>query len=181
MSLILLSTAGLVVLVGITLTILLKKLSSSAQRATLPADWEKLYAGSRYKPMQRLLDPVDYGFLASRPGDGRRMARRLRANRVAIFRGYVRCLSRDFSRVSCALRVLMVHAQMDRSSLAGLLLKQQLLFSLNMASLEVRLALHSLGWTVPSLDVRSLVDALDAMRAQLRALALTVQPAAAAA
>ena len=180
MSVILASTAGVVILLGIAFTILLRKLSPSVERAALPADWEKLYVGSRYKPMERLLDRDDYRLLAAQPGNGR-LVRRLRANRIAIFRGYARCLSRDFSRVSCALRMLMVHAQMDRSSLTGLLLKQELQFRVNMMSLEVRLALHGLGWTAPELDVSSLVDALDAMGAQLRALAATLQPAAVAA
>jgi hypothetical protein len=178
MSVILASTAGFVVLLGITFTILLKKLSPSGKAVELPGDWDKLYSASRYKPMERLLDREDYRFVSSQAVNGRGLARRLRASRIAIFRGYARCLARDFSRVSCALRVLMVHAQVDRSPLAGLLIKQQLQFNWNMMSLEVRLALHGLGWTAPELDISNLVDALDSIGAQLRALAVTVQPAA---
>jgi hypothetical protein len=131
--------------------------------------------------MERLLDPMDYRFLESQSCYSRGMARRLRANRIGIFRGYARCLARDFSRVSTALKMLMVHAPVDRSALAGLLLKQRLLFTGNMMSLEVQLMLHGLGWSAPSVDVRSLVEALDAMRTQLRVLAATAQPSASAA
>jgi hypothetical protein len=73
----------------------------------------------------------------------------------------------------------MIHAPVDRSALAGMLLKQRLMFSVAMMSLEFRLVLHSFGWSAP--DVRNLVEALDALRAQLRAIALTVQPSASAA
>ena len=128
--------------------------------------------------MERLLGAEDYRFLAAHQGCNRKMARKVRANRIQIFRGYARCLGRDFARVSSALKMLMVHARADRSSLAGLILKQQLLFTLNMSAIEFRLVLHSFGWSAPALDVRSLVESLDTMCAQLRALAVSAQPAA---
>lgn len=131
--------------------------------------------------MERLLSAEDYRFVATHRGCDRKMARKVRANRILVFRGYARCLGRDFARVSSALKMLMVHAPADRSSLAGLILKQQLLFTMNMTAIEFRLVLHSFGWSAPNVDVRSLVESLDAMCAQLRALALSVQPAASAA
>ena len=76
----------------------------------------------------------------------------------------------------------MVHASVDRSALAGLLLKQRMLFSLHMMSLEVQLMLHSFGceradrrrsqsWWKPWIRCAT----------QLRALAAVAQPAASAA
>ena len=47
------------------------------------------------------------------------MMRRFVPARVDIFRGYARCLGRDFTTVSNALKMLMVHASGDRSALAG--------------------------------------------------------------
>ena len=142
----------------------------------LPADWESIFSPARYKPMERLLDSRDYDFLGSQPGCNRRMMRRMRANRVGIFRGYARGLGRDFARVSNALKMLMVQAPVDRSSLAGLLLKQRLMFSVNMVSLEARLYLHSLGWSAPDVDVRDLLESLDALRSQLQALTTVAEP-----
>jgi hypothetical protein len=104
------------------------------------------------------------------------MGGRFRANRIAIFRGYARCLGRDFARVSSALKVLMVQASVDRSALARLMVKQRLLFNYTMMSLEVKLALHTFGWSAPTVDVRNLVSVLDAMRTQLRALAVAGEP-----
>ena len=181
MTLILLSSVGIFVFLGMAFLVLFRKLTSSNRETGLPGDLESLFAPSRYKPMERLLDPADGSFLASQPACSRGMMRRFRASRLGIFRGYARCLGRDFSKVSTALKMLMIHAPVDRSALAGLLLKQRLLFSVNMMSLQFRLVLHGFGWSAPQADIRNLVEALDAMRSQLRVLAMTVQPSASAA
>jgi hypothetical protein len=176
MNLIWMSAAGIAVLLGLAFLFLFRTIASGSRKEALPKDWENVFTSSRYRPMERLLDPVDQEFLALQPSYSRRMGRRFRANRIAIFRGYTRCLGKDFARVSDALKVFMVHASVDRSALAGLLLKQRLLFSYTMMSLEVKLALHSFGWTAPTVDVRNLVGVLDVMRAQLLALAPVAEP-----
>jgi hypothetical protein len=142
---------------------------------------DHIFLASRYKPMDRLLDPLDYRFLQSQAGHSRRIVRRLRGQRVDIFRGYVRCLARDFSRVSSALKLVMVHSSVDCSALEGLLLKQRMLFSMHMMSIEASLALYSFGLSVPTVDVQRLVDALDALRIQVQVLAAAPQPSASAA
>jgi hypothetical protein len=179
MNVILISAAGIGVLLGLAFLFLFRTVLAGRRREASPGDLESIFAPSRYKPMERLLDPADHEFLASQPSYSRRMGRRFRANRIAVFRGYARCLGKDFSRVSSALKALMIHASVDRSALAGLLLKQRLMFSYAMMSLEVKLALHSLGLSAPTVDVRELVGALDAMRAQLRALAVVAEPSVA--
>jgi hypothetical protein len=181
MNIVLLLVSSVLILLGVAFLFVLKTLISGNRNTALPADWENIFAPSRYKPMQRLLDPADSKYLAMQPACGRRLTRRFRANRVSIFRGYARCLARDFARVSHALRVVMVHAPVDRSALAALLVRQQLLFSFTMVSLEAKLTLHQLGWTSPTGDIRNLVGALDTLRIQLRALSLTAQTSAAAA
>jgi hypothetical protein len=176
MNLILMSAIGILACLGLAFLFLFKALLSGSQKEALPGDWENVFAPIQYKPMERLLDAADHEFLASQPSYSRRMGRRFRATRIAIFRGYARCLGRDFARVSGALKMLMVHASVDRSALAGLLLRQRFLFSYTMFSLEVKLTLHSFGWSAPTVDVRNLVGALDAMRSQLRALAAVAEP-----
>jgi hypothetical protein len=176
MNLIVLSATGLFVLLGIAFIALFRQLASGKGSLETTGDLENIFVPSRYKPMERLLEPADQRFLASHPGYNRGMARRFRANRVEIFRGYARCLGRDFARVSNALKVLMIHAPADRSALVGMLVKQRLMFSMNMMSLEMRLTMHSFGFSAPTVDVRSLVEALDAMCAQVRALSAVAQP-----
>ncbi len=176
MNLMWMSAAGIAVVLGFAFLFLCRTIASGSRKEALPKDWENVFTSSRYKPMERLLDPADREFLAAQPSYSRRMGRRFRANRIAVFRGYTRCLGRDFARVSDALKVFMVHASVDRSALAGLLLRQRLLFNYALMSLEVKLALHRFGWSAPTVDVRNLVGALDAMRAQLRALAPVAEP-----
>ena len=176
MNVMLVSAIGILALLGLVFSFLFKTLASGGRKEALHGDLEHIFAPSRYKPMERLLDPADHGFLASHPAYSRRMGRRFRANRIAIFRGYARCLGRDFARVSSALKMLMVQAPVDRSALAGLLLKQRLTFSYTMSLLEVKLVLHSLGWSAPTVDVRNLIGVLDAMRSQLQALAAVAEP-----
>jgi len=179
MDVILMSAAGIGVLLGLAFLCLFRTLLSGRRDGTIPGDPASVFTPSRYRPMERLLDPLDKEFLAAQPSYNRRMGRRFRANRIAAFRGYTRCLGKDFTRVSSALKALMIHAPIDRSALAGLLLKQRLMFSYAMVGLEVKLALHSIGWSAPTVEVRELIDALDAMSAQLRALSAVAVPSAA--
>jgi hypothetical protein len=181
MNLILLSATSVFVFLGIAFLVLFRKLSSGSRKPVLADNLENIFAPSRYKPMERLLEVSDSRLLELHPAYNRGMVRRFRANRIGIFRGYSRCLGRDFARVSNALKMLMIHAPVDRSALAGMLLKQRMVFSMNMMSLEFRLVLHGFGWSIPTADVRQLVQALDAMRTQLRDLSLTLQPSALAA
>ncbi|HUJ23477.1 MAG TPA: hypothetical protein VLX58_18215 [Bryobacteraceae bacterium] len=178
MSFVLLFAVVVFVFLAVAFLLLFRNLAARVRKPVVQADWENLFTPSRYKPMQRLLDRSDRVFLAGQPG-GRHMARRLRVARIGIFRGYVRCLARDFSRVSGALKIVMVQAPVDRSALAGLLLRQRFAFTLNMTLLEARLLAHSMGWSAPNLDVRSLVETLDVLGEQLRALTLAAQPSAA--
>jgi len=157
----------------------LKKLASRKALPGIGGDLENLFSVERYKPMDRLLNQADFQFLESHRAYDRRSARRFRATRIEIFRGYARCLARDFSRVTGALQILMIHAPADRSALAGMLLKQRLLFSANMTVLEFRLVFCGFGMSAPSVNLQHLVDTLDAMGAQLRALALSAQPSVA--
>ena len=179
MNLIWLASTGVFVLLGFAFVVLFRRLSSTRPKMAVTGNY--IFAASRYRPLDRLLDPLDYRFLQSQAAYSRRIVRRLRDQRIAIFRGYLRCLARDFSRASNALKFLMVHSQVDRSALAGLLLKQRMLFSMHMMSIEASLVLYSFGLSVPTVDVQRLVDALDAMRVQLQALAAPPQPSASAA
>jgi len=178
MYLIPLSTAAIFAVLVVVFVALFKKLASRKVVPGIGNDLESLFSVERYKPMDRLLSQADLQFLQSHRAYDRRSARHFRATRIDIFRGYARCLGRDFTRVTRALQILMIHAPADRSALAGMLLKQRVLFSANMTVLEFRLVLCGFGMSAPSVNVQHLVDTLDAMGAQLRALALSAQPLA---
>lgn len=146
------------------------------QRNACPnPEWIERFSTARYRPMERLLAERDFVFLAAQRGYEPAMARRLRAERRELFRGYLRSLQRDFGRICAALEVCLVHGAQDRPELAAALLRQRILFQWRVLQLQVRLALHA--WGLGAVDARALLGVLESMRLELRQLA----PAAAAA
>lgn len=135
------------------------------------------FSPERYRAMERLLDNGDKNYISSHPACTRCMERSFRKTRIAIFRGYAQLLSEDFRRICKAIRLHMITSDSDCSQLAGVVMKQQLRFSLGMAYMECRLTLYSLGWK--GIDTSTLVQSLNALRAQLEALSALAAPAAA--
>jgi hypothetical protein len=116
---------------------------------------------NRYRPMVRLLSDEDTAFIsANKP-----MLRKLRTERRQIFRGYLNCLTKDYARLLDGVRLAMVRSGVDRPDLARALAKNKILFTLALCRIEYRLLLHSAG--LGKVDVSGLVDAMDALRAQV--------------
>ena len=120
---------------------------------------------ARYRPMFRLLDESDCGFIASGFPDNTTL-RRFRAERRSLFRVYLRNLGADHSRIVGAIRNLLVESQLDRPDLAKALYRCQFMFALAMISVEFKLMLHT--WGVGTVDVRSLVAAVEGLQLQLQ-------------
>jgi hypothetical protein len=126
------------------------------------AGWGDIDAG-QYRSMERLLKAGDFAFLAAN-GYSATFIRRLRAERCSIFRGYLKSMSTDFAGLCSAIRLLAVESDRPRPDLLSSLLRAQATFTWLRIAVEWRLALHRLGWTGISIDVRPLVAALDQMR-----------------
>ncbi|HZT29760.1 MAG TPA: hypothetical protein VFA33_07755 [Bryobacteraceae bacterium] len=154
---------------GPAAVLLFRKLLSPQRSLPTSTDWIQELSAERYRPMGRLLESEDYEFLASQPGYTRAMANRLRRERRKAFRGYLRCLTRDFNRVCLAIQLLMMDSAHDRADLAAVLVKQRAMFRLGLVAVEFRLALHACGWD-RMVDVRDLVGALDVLGSELRQL-----------
>ncbi len=146
--------------------LLLRKLAGGPQTLPVTAEWIDELSVERYRPMLRLLSEDDLRFLASQPGYTSAVARRFRAQRCQIFRGYLRWLQSDFDRVCTALRLLMLHSQHDRPDLAAILLKERIAFTVGMFHIHVRLVFYRLG--VSGVDVQSVMSAFDSLRVELR-------------
>lgn len=115
-------------------------------------------ASSRpYKPMLRLLSREDLQFVASAP----ELKKDLRARRRRIFRAYLRCLSKDYSRLLGGVRWIMVNSGVDRPDLAILLSRQRRAFAVAVCRIEWMLALHAMGFDNVKVDVSGLVGAVD--------------------
>jgi hypothetical protein len=166
MDLILGLAAFVCLVVGAALAFLFRRLIAGPKSLPVSVDWINDLSIARYRPMERLLDEEDFRFLASQPGFEKRMLRRIRSERRRVFRGYLAGLSRDFSLVGAALRLMTMYSAQDRPDLAGILYKQQALFAFGMLAVQWRLLLHACG--LGTVDVRGLVRAMESMRLELR-------------
>ena len=150
------------------LMLVLHQVSVAGRRLPVTAEWIDDLSIERYRPMLRLLDSRDLEFLSAQPGFTPRMAGLLRAQRCQVFRGYLRCLSADFSRICGAMKLLMLHARRDRPDLATALVRNQVLFAAGLIVVQCRLLLFQAG--LCTVDVNGLVRIFDAMRIELRTL-----------
>ena len=175
---------SVLVLVGVTfvalvaaVAMLIRSLGSAGQCLPVTAEWIEELSIERYRPMLRLLDSNDLEFLRSQPGYSPRMESKLRAQRCQIFRGYLRCLNKDFRRVCMALKLVMAQSQQDRPDLASVLVHHQIMFTSGMLAIQARLFLYR--WGICTVDVSSLVQIFDVMRLELRTLMPSSMPAVA--
>lgn len=113
---------------------------------------------NRYKPMLRLLSDADLGFAATNP----KLRSRIRSQRREVFRGYLRCLTKDYARLLSEIRGMMVESGVDRPDLAKALARNRVLFALSLCRIELHLQLHALG--IGKVDVSGLVEALNSLR-----------------
>jgi len=120
---------------------------------------------SRYRLMERLLAGEDFLFLAAQPGYRPEIGAKLRRERRRIFRLYLRELAGDFRRLHAEARRMIANSTAEHSELVGVLMRQQLTFRFGLAAIELRLALNGLGLGL--VDVRGLVDSVEAMRLDL--------------
>ncbi len=146
------------------LQFLLKMRALRSQAAGGITAGSPLLGADRYRPMLRLLSDEDLAFVSA---DGK-LQRTLRARRRDLFRGYLRCLTRDYARLLAGIRQAMVLSGADRPDLARALAKNRALFALAICKIEYRLALHATG--IGSVDISGLVGALEALRGQVSIL-----------
>ena len=136
-------------------------------------EWIETLSVERYRPMLRLLDAQDLSFLESQPGFRRAMASRLRRQRCDIFRGYLKHLCADFQRTCAALKLVMLHSEVDRPDLASALLRSQAAFACGLVHIQLRVTLYR--WRLASVDAGELVRLFDVMRLELRTLVPAVE------
>jgi hypothetical protein len=159
------------------LAYLVRKVGSSGTGLPATSEWIDDLSLDRYRPMLRMLDGSDIAFLRSQPGFTPDMARKLRAQRLQIFRGYLRSLETDFGRICAAIKLVMMQSQNDRPELAETLLRQQLTFACSMLSVRFHLVLYSLGMC--SVEVSKLVSIFDCLRLELTTMVPATQRMAA--
>jgi hypothetical protein len=155
---------------------LLRRLSGNPARIAPDAASGGVRIEDRYRPMERLLASPDAAFLERQDGFSSDMSREFRARRRKIFRAYVRCLARDFTRIYKTLEIAIVESRQDRPDLVRLMLKQKVRFVLAMLEMELRLAIHA--WGVNRMDVERLVQSVRTLRGAWSQLSTHQEPAA---
>jgi hypothetical protein len=153
---------------AVALFLLVRKMAVESGSLPVTAEWIDELSIERYRPMMRLLDGGDIAFLRTQPGFTPSMASKLRQQRSKLFRGYLNCLTGDFSRVCSAIKLVMLHSQYDRPDLATALIRHQVMFGMGMLAVYFRLALYR--WGLCGVDVAGLVNIFDVMRLELRTL-----------
>src|SRR5690242_7577077 len=113
MSYTLIGAVLLAVLVAAAFAVLFRRLIARDKDSHADLEWSSEFSIAKYRPMERLFLEEDYDFLAAQPGFHPRIYRKLQAERRRVFRHYLRCLRRDFNRLSTAAKVLLLNAPSD--------------------------------------------------------------------
>jgi hypothetical protein len=129
---------------------------------TAAADLEVASSPERYRPMLRLLDERDFQYLAE-SGCPKEVVRKAKADRRAIFRRYLRCLVKDYSRLLAGLRMQILMSKTDRPDLLRAIAANRWFFLRSLVRIELSLALHTAG--IGKVDVSGLVQAIEGLTA----------------
>jgi hypothetical protein len=130
--------------IGAGFVVLLRKLASRPANAGSPHEWLENFSPESYAPMGRLLDERDFAFLARQPGYDAGIAKRLRAERKAVFQAYLGRLVRDFNQLVATAKLMLVFSDEDRTDFARSLWRQQVTFYFAVSVLRLRLAFYPL-------------------------------------
>jgi hypothetical protein len=113
----------------------IKLLRSAAPEPITPNEWAATFSVATYEPMQALLCEDDFAFLSRQPGFDLLLYKKLRRERLRIFRQYMNRLIADYNRLHAAARLLLASAPYDQSQMLGRLVRLRLSFSAVLARL----------------------------------------------
>lgn len=147
----------------------LARLSKRCRIEEITPDWLEHFSAAIYDPMQRLLSEEDFNFLSRQPGFDLSLYKKLRRDRLHIFRQYLNRLITDFNRLHAVARFLLARSQEDQSQLALRLVWLKFRFSAAVLRTEANYLLCYLGYR--SLPVRTLICRLEEMNSHVTAIA----------
>lgn len=165
-----------VLLCGLSLVLvspILFKLYRRCRIEEITPEWLESFSPASYYPMQGLLADEDFKFLSRQPGFDFSLYRKLRRERLHIFRQYLTRLIRDFNRLHTAARVLLAHGCEDRSDMLTRLIWLKARFSVAVVQAEVSYLFCCIGFR--SLAARAVILRLEEMSAQLNSINASAQ------
>ncbi len=145
----------------------LAKLYRRCRIEEITPEWLESFSVAAYRPMEGLLAEEDFRFLSGQPGFDLSLYRKLRRERLRIYRQYLSRLVSDFNRLHLLIRLLIARTPEDRSELVSKLIWLKIRFSLALIQAEASYILCLFG--LRSLAVRNLILQIEAMHAQLSA------------
>jgi hypothetical protein len=162
--------AGIGGALTVLLALSLRRLVSPGRIELVDPEWLNRFSVAKYRPMSRLFSDEDYRYLSKQTGYRPEIGHRLRRERIAVFQGYLRCISADFRRLEAAVSFWMANAPGDMPDAAKALLKTRLQFFMALTGAHWRVQFYRFG--LGTMDGHQLVDSLDDMRVCLRQMAL---------
>jgi hypothetical protein len=132
-------------------------------------EWLESFSSLTYRPMELLLAEEDFEFLVRQPGFETALHKKLKRERIEIFRQYLNRLIADFNRLHVYARYLITLSQVDQSHLLARLVWLRLRFSFTVLRVEASLLLSYFGFQ-PRV-VSEAIARLDEMNLYLRAIA----------
>ena len=160
------------VILGLSLVLaapVLARLFRRCEMSEITPEWLESFSVTAYYPMQGLLSDEDFRFLARQPGFDFSLYRKLRRERLLIFRQYLSRLISDFNRLHTVARVLIARGQEDRSDLMMRLFKLKIRFSLAVMQSEISYLCCRIG--IGGLIASNMIARLEEMSAELNGLA----------
>ncbi len=159
------------VVAGISIVLLapvLNSLFSSSCAGDISPEWLESFSPVTYLPMEGLLSGEDFGFLSRQPGFDLSLYRKLRHERLVIFRQYLRRMISDFNRLHATARVLVAQSSEDRSDLLMRLITLRAKFTVAVIQTEATYYCCYLGYQ--SLAARAPIACLEQMGSELKLL-----------
>lgn len=147
---------------------ILRWLCRKAALEEITPEWLDSFSIEAYYPMQGLLSDEDFLFLSRQPGFDPSLYRKLRRERLHIFRQYLIRLIVDFNRLHAFARFLLSRSDQDRSDVVSRLLQLKFQFSVAVLQAECSYMLCCLGFRF--LAARRLISALESMSLELAAV-----------
>ncbi len=157
---------------GLSLALILPVLLKLCRKCTvddITPDWLENFSPSTYYPMQGLLAEEDFNFLCRQPGFDLSLYRKLRRDRLRIFKQYFNRLILDFNRLHATARAILASSPDDCSEFVTQLIWLKIRFSVAVMRVEANYLLCLIGFR--SLAVGALIIRLEEMSSQLTSIA----------
>lgn len=147
---------------------ILLRLFKTCRVEDISPEWIESFSCASYYPMEGLLNDEDFNFLSRQPGFDLSLYRKLRRDRLNIYKQYLNRLILDFNRLHVTARCLLAQSQKDESKLVAKLAWLRICFSMAVIRAQVSYALSCLGFNCVA--AKSVIRHLEEMSYQLSAI-----------